>query len=467
VLARAEDSTDRVAPDITHAEVIGSNAGASRIATTVQFEMGRQFTHRITREILTSNTDCATVASAITTKIANSVDRSEIVCLPAWHIQPFDPVQAPDGTTRYVAAIRETYNPASLEHLPRRVKQVYRQTITLAAIAPSAGARNSINTIVPEIWRRSEFRKGKLVRFDPTTWKATVWLDDSAGAVILPVARHLHPATLVEGRRVAVLQFDTTNPADGLVVGVYSGTNYWQPFDRLYAADGSPDPAVYTDTDGRLKALYGLDVSGTATVSSTLTVSSTTTINSFLQATYLDIPEISAPGAIADRARIFARDDNGRTNVYARLSDAVRPMTFGQACRVYNNANISIPTATQTVIPFNAERWDYDAMHDTTANTSRIYARVAGVYCVIACVRFAANATGQRQAFLRYDDGSTFASVLTNAAASGTTDIIVAGTWYFAANRYCELYVWQNCGAALNVVYAGGLSPELTMFRIA
>ncbi|MGC8879639.1 MAG: hypothetical protein ACP5R2_10475, partial [Anaerolineae bacterium] len=262
---RAEDATERVAPDITHAEVIGSNAGACAIATEIQFEMGRQFTYRITREVLTSNADCMTVAGAITTKLMNSINRSELVCLPAFHLQPFDPVNPPDNTTRYIAELRETYNPAGIEHLPRRVKQVYRQTITLAAIAPAAGARSSVDTIAPTIWRRSDFRKGKLVSFDSATWKALVWLDDTAGATLLPVARHLHPATLVAGRRVAVLQFDNTNPSDGLVVGVYSGTNYWQPFDRLYASDGSPAPAVYTDTAGRLKADYGLDVTGTLT----------------------------------------------------------------------------------------------------------------------------------------------------------------------------------------------------------
>lgn len=470
---RAEDSADRVAPDITHAEVIGSNAGACSIATDVQFEMGRQFTHRITREILTSNTDCATVAQTITTKITNSVNRSEIVCLPAFHLQPFDAVTPPDGTTRYIASIRETYNPASLEHLPRRVKQVYRQTITLAAIAPAAGARHSINTITPEIWRRSEFRKGKLVSFDPTTWKALVWLDDSAGAVLLPVARHLHPATLVANRRVAVIQFDTTNPADGLVVGVYSGSNFWQPFDRLYAADGSPAPAVYADADGRLKAGYGADVTGTftasgaATLSSTLNVSGVTTISNYLQANYINLPEISAPSAVADRALLYAADTNTRTNLFARMADQIRPVTTGQGARVYNNANISIPNATVTVLTFNSERFDNDNIHDTSTNTSRLTCQTPGIYLITACVRFAANATGQRQAYIRLN-GSTIIAICTtnNTGASIATDIALATIYSLSATNYVELCVYQNSGAALNVVYASAYSPEFAMIRI-
>ncbi|MGQ9501841.1 MAG: hypothetical protein ACUVSF_03775 [Anaerolineae bacterium] len=277
---RLEDETDRVAPDITHVEVIGSNAGAQAIAQAIQFEMGRQFTHRITREVLTTNTDCATVAGATTTKLSTAVNRAQIVALPAFHLQPFDPITAPDGTVRYATLLRETYNPSSVATLPRRIKQVYRQSITLSAIAPSAGAPDNVDTITPALFRKTELRKGKLVSFDSTTWKATVWLDDTAGSVLLPVARHLHPATLQAGRRLAVLLFDATNPSDGLVIGVYSGSNYWQPFDRLYASDGSPAPAVNTDTAGRLKANYGLDVTGTATISSSLTVSGSITCNS-------------------------------------------------------------------------------------------------------------------------------------------------------------------------------------------
>ncbi len=465
---RAEDSVERVAPDITHAEVIGSNAGASAIATTLQFEMGRQFTHRITREVLTSNSDCQTVANTIVTKLTNSVNRSEILCLPAFHLQPFDPVRAPDGTTRYIATIRETYNPASLEHLPRRIKQVYRQRITLAAIAPSAGARSSLNTIVPEIWRRSEFRKGKLVSFDPTTWKALVWLDDSAGAVLLPVARHLHPATLVANRRVAVIQFDTTNPSDGLVVGVYSGTNYWQPFDRLYAADGDPAPAVQTNADGRLRALYGLDVTGTLTTSSTATLSGFTSSGPGVITNYLELSEISAPAATTDRARLYARDDNGRTNLYARMSDQIRPVSFGQACRAYHNANISISHATATVIPLNSERYDTDNIHDTTTNTSRLTCQTPGLYLITACVRFAANTTGDRQIYIRHSTGSIIAAQTVRACASSSrpTDLCIATIWQMSADQYVELFAWQDSGAALNVLYAAGISPEFAMIRI-
>ena len=465
---RAEDTIERVAPDITHAEVIGSNAGASAIATTLQFEMGRQFTHRITREVLTSNSDCQTVANTIVTKLLNSINRSEILCLPAFHLQPFDPVRTPDGTTRYIATLRETYNPTSLEHLHRRIKQVYRQRITLAALAPSAGARNSLNTITPEIWRRSEFRKGKLVSFDPTTWKALVWLDDSAGAVLLPVARHLHPATLVANRRVAVIQFDTTNPSDGLVVGVYSGTNYWQPFDRLYAADGAPAPAVYVDASGRLKAAYGADITGTLTTSSTATLAGFSSSGPGIITNYLELSEISTPAASTDRARLYAADTNGRTNLFARMSDQIRPVTTGQACRAFNNANVSIPNATSTVIPLNSERYDTDNIHDTATNNTRLTCQTPGLYLITACVRFAPNANGDRSIWIQHSASGAIAgqTLRASAGAARPTDLCIATIWQMSTGQYVELYAWQDSGTTLNVIYHAAVSPEFAMIRI-
>jgi len=272
-----EDDADRIAPPITHAEVIGSNAGGQAIATDLQAELGRQFTHRIERQMLTTNADCTTAATAIITKATTATNRARITCLPAFHLQPYDTIASSDwqpNTTRYITALRETYNPLrDAEHQLGKLRrdQNYRQTITLATLTRTAAGDigPEPDTIVPDNLRRSDFRKGLLISFDTTTWTALVRFADSAGAVHIPVARHIHPNTMIAGRRVAVLLFDITNPTDGLVIGTYTGTtNLWQPFDRLIAADGSPSPAAYADADGRLKAPYGLDVTGTLTATS-------------------------------------------------------------------------------------------------------------------------------------------------------------------------------------------------------
>ena len=52
--------------------------------------------------------------------------------------------------------------------------------------------------------------------------------------------------------------------------------------------------------------------------------------------------------------------------------------TDSPSCNVYNNANISIATGTNTALTFNSERYDNAAMHSTSSNTQRITAPTGG-----------------------------------------------------------------------------------------
>ncbi|MDW8072272.1 MAG: hypothetical protein RMK79_12485 [Anaerolineae bacterium] len=218
----------------------------------------------------------------------------------------------------------------------------------------------------------------------------------------------------------------------------------------LMASDGDPDPAVYCDASGRLEVDYGMDVTGALTIT----------------AGYISLPEIATPAPVADRALLYAADTNTRTNLFARMSDAIRPVTLGQGARVYHNANIALNSATITILPFNSERFDNDNIHDTTTNTSRLTCQTPGVYLITGCVRFAANATGQRQIHILLNGSTIIALTRANAAASGETDLTITTIYSLAAGNYVELAAWHNSGAALNVVYASAFSPEFAMIRI-
>ena len=135
----------------------------------------------------------------------------------------------------------------------------------------------------------------------------------------------------------------------------------------------------------------------------------------------------------------------------------------GIGCRVYNNANISIPnnpTTAQGTLTFDAERDDSTGMHSTSVNTSRITIAVAGAYDVGCCVRFASNATGYRQVFL-FKNGTNVILQDTRNAVNGAVTIITIHTRYiFTAGDYIEAVVFQNSGGALNVDAAADYSPE-------
>ena len=65
--------------------------------------------------------------------------------------------------------------------------------------------------------------------------------------------------------------------------------------------------------------------------------------------------------------------------------------------RVYNNADLTIPTASWTNLTFNSEDFDTDTIHDTSTNTDRLICKTAGVYLAVFNARFDANAAGERQ----------------------------------------------------------------------
>ncbi len=101
-----------------------------------------------------------------------------------------------------------------------------------------------------EIMRgRRSIRRGQVLSFNATTRKAFVTLDGSLSAVELPVGQWV-AARLTEGTKVAVLHFDEANPAEGVIVGPYGGTDgdVYPADDRRGLASRMIWPlGVYTD----------------------------------------------------------------------------------------------------------------------------------------------------------------------------------------------------------------------------
>ena len=132
------------------------------------------------------------------------------------------------------------------------------------------------------------------------------------------------------------------------------------------------------------------------------------------------------------------------------------------SCRVYNTANLSIPNAASSALTFNAERYDSDSMHSTVSNTNRITCVTAGLYRITANLYLASNATGFREAILRVN-GVTQIARDNKMALTGTVTALNPTTeWRLAAGDYVEVLVFQNSGAALNVVAGASETPEFS-----
>lgn len=135
--------------------------------------------------------------------------------------------------------------------------------------------------------------------------------------------------------------------------------------------------------------------------------------------------------------------------------------------RAYNNANISIATATVTALTFDSERHDTDTMHSTSVNTGRLTATTAGKYLIWANVVIAANAAGLRIVSLRVNGSTIIGSVRALGSASTDAYVNLATVYSLAANDYVEVTVYQDTGGALNVLASAAVSPEAGMTRVA
>jgi hypothetical protein len=137
--------------------------------------------------------------------------------------------------------------------------------------------------------------------------------------------------------------------------------------------------------------------------------------------------------------------------------------------RVYNSANISINTATQTALTFNSEQYDSDPnaeIHSTSSNTGRLTCRTAGLYHITGNVTWAANSTGYRQLTVRVNGTTPIAQVMQQAVSTGdVTEQAVATDFVLAATEYVELLVQQSSGGALNVLTQTNWSPVFSMSK--
>lgn len=133
------------------------------------------------------------------------------------------------------------------------------------------------------------------------------------------------------------------------------------------------------------------------------------------------------------------------------------------SARVYNNAAIKIANASNVALTFNSERWDTDAIHDTTTNTGRLTCKTAGIYNIYGSVQFAASATGYRYLLIRLNGSTFIASHGHTEVEAIVEDMSISTEYSLAVNDYVELMVHQNSGGALDVNASANYSPEFGM----
>lgn len=128
------------------------------------------------------------------------------------------------------------------------------------------------------------------------------------------------------------------------------------------------------------------------------------------------------------------------------LSD--RPM-FRASC----TTAASIPTGTNTPIPFDTNWIDTDSGHNTQVNNSRYTCQVSGIYWVKGCVAYTAAGVATRVACLIAKNGSPYLGGATflNKLASDSIAISASGLIALFPGDYIEIWTAQISGGSLTL----------------
>jgi len=177
------------------------------------------------------------------------------------------------------------------------------------------------------------------------------------------------------------------------------------------------------------------------------------------------VPQV-APGTIvlyAQDGRVYLKDDSQQSGI---VSSTTSMADIG--ARAYNNAVVSIGTASWTVVTLNSEAYDTNGFHSTTTNTGRmtVPSGFSGKYLIVFNAAFAAGAAvGTKRGIRLYLNGNI-------ALASQESDPISAWAASISTIRslsegdYVEGYAYQDSGGDLNLAYTAELSPYLTIQRV-
>lgn len=123
---------------------------------------------------------------------------------------------------------------------------------------------------------------------------------------------------------------------------------------------------------------------------------------------------------------------------------------------IARTANLSIPTATATPVPWNLETVDVGGMHSTVSLTERIVIPVGfdGSYIFIAEIDWAAQGGGLREVIIRKNGIDTIGRELYQSPDTDIEQQCFAIDNTAAAGDFYEVVVRQTSGVAVNILLA-------------
>lgn len=132
-------------------------------------------------------------------------------------------------------------------------------------------------------------------------------------------------------------------------------------------------------------------------------------------------------------------------------------------CRAFNSANITVGSASLSVLNLDSERFDTQAMHSTVSNTGRITAPTGwgGIYVFGGGINWQASAAGtKRQLALKLNSATVVALVTIPVPTAILIDMNIHAVYSLAAGDYVEMLAYQDTGGNLNCQSSANNGPE-------
>lgn len=163
---------------------------------------------------------------------------------------------------------------------------------------------------------------------------------------------------------------------------------------------------------------------------------------------------------------------NNETVTHTMLNEQIRDnldfLRSKDHVSVYKTAVESVSDSTWEKIPFDAEHFDSNTMHDNATANSRLRCNSDGLYLAVFKVNFDTNATGNRRVMMREnaagsDVGGTNRGTWSGGGLTGNNTTVAGSRLLRLVDTdYIELFAWQNSGGNLDVVD----SSDATWFQL-
>ncbi len=152
--------------------------------------------------------------------------------------------------------------------------------------------------------------------------------------------------------------------------------------------------------------------------------------------------------------------------------------TADVSARVFRSTNFAVPNTGSHPVPFDQERWDTDAIHDSSSadctdgaggQGCRLTAKTDGKYLIFASIMWDRESTGSRGFFINLNGPGrrNIADATQPAVAETFTTQVISTHWQMNAGDFVELWVSQSSAVnPLNLLVSDPRSIEFGIVKL-